>query len=85
MPSLAGLPRLRRLGLRRFVLRKVPTELATLTNLESLMLDSNELRTVPEVVLALPKLKSVVLFHNPIEESELARLRAAFPHIEFSA
>ncbi|HTM21964.1 MAG TPA: leucine-rich repeat domain-containing protein [Kofleriaceae bacterium] len=81
LPPLSRLTSLRWLRLIDVELTELP-DLSALTRLETLSLDQNRLTTLPAALGALPALRSIVLFGNPLDPAEVARLRAAWPHIE---
>lgn len=81
--SARELKRVRRLAIQSTALERLPDFIVELTQLEELWLDDNRLTSLPAALAAHPRLRNVVLFANPIPAGELARLRAAMPHITF--
>ncbi len=83
-PALFQLRSLRWLRLVDRDLAELPAAITALTSLETLSLDQNRLTAVPDALGAMPSLRSLILFGNPIASTEVARLRAAWPHIKIS-
>lgn len=79
------LQKVRRLAIQSAGLEILPDFVAELEGLEELWLDDNRLSSVPPAIADHRRLRNIVLFRNPIPPDELARLRAAMPHVVIDA
>lgn len=61
-------------------IEKLPEDIGKLTNLKKLTLSYNKINTLPESIKLLQNLENLVLYENPIDQTELYKLRKTLPN-----